>query len=147
MTELTARFALPLLQPGQAQKELYHNEALTLIDAALHCVVESVGLSDPPIDAMPGLCWVVSAVPTGDWTGRRDAIACATSAGWRFVAPQAGTRVWDRASAAFAYYNGAIWRPAEEIAEIGGGSVIDAEVRAALAALVAALAAQGIVRA
>ena len=41
MTERSARFALPLLQPGQAQKEVFHNEALTavalLIEAAVEC--------------------------------------------------------------------------------------------------------------
>lgn len=32
--ETTARLGLPLLAPGQAQKELFHNEALALVDAA-----------------------------------------------------------------------------------------------------------------
>ena len=36
----TVRFALPLIAPGQAQKEAYHNEALAAIDAALHACVE-----------------------------------------------------------------------------------------------------------
>lgn len=34
MTDTSARFALPLILPGQAQKEIFHNEALALLDAA-----------------------------------------------------------------------------------------------------------------
>ncbi|MGL4312420.1 MAG: DUF2793 domain-containing protein, partial [Sphingomonas sp.] len=35
MAETTSRLALPLLAAGQAQKEMFHNEALALIDLAL----------------------------------------------------------------------------------------------------------------
>ena len=35
MSDATARLALPFIAPGQAQKELFHNEALTRIDALL----------------------------------------------------------------------------------------------------------------
>ena len=37
--ETTARLTLPFLQSGQAQKELTHNEALTLLDIAVQPVV------------------------------------------------------------------------------------------------------------
>lgn len=33
--QTTVRLSLPLLQVGQAQKELSHNEALTLLDFAV----------------------------------------------------------------------------------------------------------------
>mgnify|MGYP006199852597 CR=1 FL=1 len=33
MSDATARFALPFILPGQAQKELFHNEALTRLEA------------------------------------------------------------------------------------------------------------------
>lgn len=35
MSDATARFAFPLIAPGQAQKELFHNEALARVDALL----------------------------------------------------------------------------------------------------------------
>ncbi|HLZ79899.1 MAG TPA: hypothetical protein VKQ09_11235 [Sphingomonas sp.] len=35
MSDATTRFALPLIAPGQAQKELFHNEALARVDALL----------------------------------------------------------------------------------------------------------------
>ena len=69
MTETSSRFGLPFIMPGQAQKEAYHNEALALVDAALHaCVVEG------PTDVVPADPAVGSA---GSWprtrraTGRR----------------------------------------------------------------------------
>ena len=54
MTETSARFALPLLVPGQAQKEAFHNEALAASDCALHACVESGPLPDPPATSQPG---------------------------------------------------------------------------------------------
>jgi hypothetical protein len=57
----TARFALPLIAPGQAQKEVYHNEALTAVDAALHACIEGSSLTERrapgravPIRSRPG---------------------------------------------------------------------------------------------
>ena len=35
MSDTTARLRLPTLRAGQAQKELTHNEALTLLDLAV----------------------------------------------------------------------------------------------------------------
>lgn len=43
----TARLKLPFLVPGQAQKELFHNEALQIIDMLVQPVVASVGLRQP----------------------------------------------------------------------------------------------------
>ncbi|MFX4817188.1 DUF2793 domain-containing protein, partial [Acinetobacter baumannii] len=59
MAETTSRLALPLLAAGQAQKEMFHNEALALIDLALAAAVESVGLNTPPATPEDGQCWIV----------------------------------------------------------------------------------------
>ena len=42
MSEMTDRLLLPLLATAQAQKEVTHNEALTLVDLLLAPVVEAV---------------------------------------------------------------------------------------------------------
>ena len=67
--ETSVRTGLPLLQPGQAQKEMVHNEALALIDLLLQPSVVTVGLNVPPAAPARGACWIVGAAPTGDWGG------------------------------------------------------------------------------
>lgn len=48
MTDLpTPRLALPLLQPGQAQKEMYHNEALARLDLAVQPAVARAQIFRP----------------------------------------------------------------------------------------------------
>ena len=39
MSESTARLALPLIAPGQAQKEVSHNEALAALDLLVQAQV------------------------------------------------------------------------------------------------------------
>lgn len=85
MPEESARFALPLLVPGQAEKEVYHNEALARIDAALHASVVDGPTTAPPAAPSVGQCWIVGSGAGGDWTGRDASLAAWTGGGWRFV--------------------------------------------------------------
>lgn len=63
--EQTPRFQLPFIMPGQAQKELHHNEALILIDLGLHAAVEGTR-GDPPAVPEAGEAWLVAPAATGD---------------------------------------------------------------------------------
>src|SRR3546814_11391087 len=90
---ITPRFALPLLAVAQAQKEVTHNEALTLLDALVHAAIEAGPLATPPASPAVGQCWIVDAAATGAWTGEGSAIAIWTAGGWRFAAPRAGVQV------------------------------------------------------
>lgn len=56
----TARHHLPMLAVSQAQKEITHNEALVLVDALLHPIIED-RLSIPPVATVAdiGKCWLV----------------------------------------------------------------------------------------
>ncbi len=65
MTETSARFALPFILPGQAQKEIFHNEALVLVDAALHACVEGDPADEVPADPDPGQSWIVEPGAAG----------------------------------------------------------------------------------
>lgn len=163
MAETSARFALPLLVPGQAQKELFHNEALAAIDAALHACIEGAPLASPPASPSAGQCWIVGAGASGEWSGKTDAIAAWTVGGWRFIAPVPGMLAWNKAAAVWTRWTGTGWSegtlPAtalviggeqvvgprlQEVPSPSGGTVIDAEARAAIAALIATLKSHGL---
>lgn len=162
----TSRWALPLLDAGQAQKEMTHNEALALLDLLVSAGVQAVGLDAPPPAPLAGQAWVVGAAPTGDWAGHPHALAGWTAGGWRFVPPREGLAVWSVSDAVSATYAGGQWRighiaatavtisgvavvgarqPA--IATPSGGATADAEARAAVAEMLAALRAHGLIAA
>lgn len=146
MTDMptTPRFALPLLAVAQAQKEVTHNEALTLLDALVHAAVEAGPVADPPADPATGQCWIVGTAPTGDWAGHDEAIALWTSAGWRFAAPRPGVRVTRLVDGARLRFDGAGWIEPATIGAPSGGSTIDSEARSAILALILHLDAQGL---
>ena len=163
MSDATARFALPFIAAGQAQKESFHNEALTRIDALLQAAVEAVAVNDPPSSPTLGQCWIVGAAPTGAWAGQGGTIAAWTDGGWRFVAPQPATTAWSRADGLFVRYDGSHWILGEidaarvmvggvqvvgaqqsAVAAPTGGSTVDAEARTAVAAILAMLKSHGL---
>lgn len=164
MSDLSARLGLPLLQPGQAQKELTHNEALTLLDLAVQASVVAIGVNDPPTAPGPGQAWVVGGAPTGDWAGHAQALAGWTEGGWRFVAAREGMAVWNIGDARGSRFADGAWRlgvltgsgvaidgirvvgaQRAAIAAPTGGSVIDGEARAAIAAILGTLRGHGLI--
>lgn len=140
----TPRLALPLLAVAQAQKEVTHNEALTLLDALVHAAVEAGPLAGPPEDSAEGQCWIVGAGSTGAWAGQENAIAIRTGGGWRFVHPREGMRAARLADGALLRFDGGLWVPPATMAAPSGGSTIDSEARSAIATLILHLAAQGL---
>jgi len=123
------RFGLPLLAPGQAQKELFHNEALILLDLLTGGRVEAVGEDAPPPDPDAGKCWIISGSPTGEWLHHPHHLAAWTSSGWRFVAPPAGLRMTTPAGL-IAEFDGSAWRVGTvhgTVLKIGGVQVVGAQ--------------------
>lgn len=164
MADTTPRFALPFLVPGQAQKELFHNEALARIDVALHPAVEGSPAAEPPLDPLEGQCWIVAPGASGEWTGRDTMLAMWSDGGWRFVAPAPGTGAWNKAASLPLLWDGSQWREGEMLCSgvlVGGvqvvgarqpgvpspsgGTIIDEEARAAINALTAALMSHGLI--
>lgn len=164
--DASARFALPLLAAGQAQKEMTVNEALTRLDIAVQASVLAGGVDQPPVAPVAGQSWIVGASPTGDWSGRADAIAGWTEGGWRFVAPTEGMIAWVEADGVAWRYTEGGWRAgdlagnrvsiagvqvvgaqAAAITAPEGGAVVDVEARSAVSAILAALRAHGLIAA
>lgn len=164
MTDDSARLRLPLLQPGQAQKEATHNEALTRLDLMMQASVVAMNLDTPPASPGPGQCWIVGAHPVGDWTGRAGALAGWTEAGWQFVGPREGMVVALEGSLIDLRYHAGAWicgvvaatrvtvdgqpvlgprRPA--IPTPDGGTTIDLSARTAIGQILESLREHGLI--
>jgi len=138
----TARLSLPLLFPGQAQKEFSLNHALAMLDALVTLSVDTA-LHSPPSDAVEGNCYRVLSPATGDWAGRDDTLAIHIGGAWEHVDPVPGMRIHDRAADQLYIFRSA-WDAASEPALPQGGDVIDAEARQVLTDVIEALRAIGV---
>lgn len=164
MTDQSPRWAFALLQPGQAQKELFHNEAIVAIDLITQAVVLGVGIDVPPTDPAIGGCWIVGDAPTGAWAAHAGALAGWTEGGWRFVTPREGMQVWVASQSVPARFSATGWRvgPVEcasvtvegqqvvggrqpAISPPSGGAVTDVEARAAITRILEMARAHGLI--
>lgn len=113
----TPRFGLPLLEAAQAQKHVTHNEALALIDAAMHLAVISRAVASAPA-ASDGLRYLVPEAATGAWAGQAGKLALVQGGGWLFLTPRAGWRLWVEDERKFLLFDGSAWidpLPAPEV--------------------------------
>lgn len=158
------RLALPFLAPGQAQKELFHNEALQLLDVIVAAAIEGPPLSAPPGSPAIGNCYLVGSSPTGAWAGRQNELAAFTSGGWRFVAPREGMVALVKSSGETAAFRGGAWEVGTvtgsrfvvggqqiiagrgaAIAAPSGGTTIDSQSRTAINQILAMLRQHGLI--
>jgi Protein of unknown function (DUF2793) len=136
------RYELPMLFPGQAQKEAWVNEALARLDAIVHCTVEGER-PDPPASPAEGEAWLIGTAPTGSWTGKSAMVASRQAGNWLFVAPRDGMRIFDRSNKRERVFS-TTWKSPEPPAAPTGGAVIDAEARTAITQLIAQLRLSGL---
>ena len=137
MTQISARLALPYLQPAQAQKHVTHNEALRLLDALVQIVTQRLEAQDPPATPVAGTLFALSDAPAGVWEGQAGKLAVWDMNAWVFIVPQAGWRLWDLDTAAPYVFEGGTWRPEqgalENLTGLGIGTTPDATNRLAVA--------------
>ena len=162
MTGSTDRYALPLIQTGQSQKDVTHNDAIGSIDTLLHLAVEGIAASRP-VAPIAGQCWIIASAATGAWAGKDGRIAAFTAAGWTEAAPGEGCLAWDKGSGVFAIFRNGSWDsdhwPVRALTVGGlpmlggiivgvtgpnGGSVVDVEARAAIGAVLTGLKTLGL---
>ncbi len=160
----TPRLALPLISPGQAQKELMHNEALQVLDMIVAGAVEEAPRISPPSSPAAGACYIIAPGATGDWAGKDNKLAGFSSGGWRYAAPIEGMNLLVRSTGTWAVHRGGTWElgqvrgsaviiggqqvvgaRAAAIAAPAGGSTIDAEARTVLGLVLAALRSHGLI--
>lgn len=163
MSDTTPRLALPFIVPGQAQKELFHNEALLRLDALVQPAVEGPPTSELPTDPASGQCWIVGEAAGGAWAGKANQLALWSEGGWRFAVPEAGFAVWDKSGVVERRWDGTAWSDGRvecaalfvggekvvgerlpAIASPSGGTTIDVEARAAINAVIAAFMSHGL---
>lgn len=164
--ELTPRLSLPTLIPGQAQKELFHNEALQLLDCLVCGTVEGPASNDPPESPAQGQAYLVGSSPTGEWAPYPDHIAAFGEGGWRFIAPVLGLTLLDRSTGTLAAYQSNGWEEgivrafrllidgqqvvgpqADAIADPSGGVTVDAQARSVITEMLEALRHHGLISA
>lgn len=160
----TPRLAMPFIAPGQAQKELFHNEALQLLDIVVAAAVEEPPRASPPPSPVVGSCYIVGTSPTGDWTAKAGQLASFTSGGWRYVPPVEGLTALVRSSGLCATYRAGAWdvgtlsasklviggqqvvgARGSAIPAPAGGATIDVESRSAIGQILGALRSHGMI--
>ena len=160
----TPRLALPFLSVGQAQKEFTHNESLQTLDVLVGGAVEEPPRVTPPVAPTVGACYIVAAGATDAWAGKSQCVAAWTSGGWRFVSPAEGMVLHERTSGTAAAFRNGAWEVgalrggslvidglkivgarAAAIDSPGGGTVVDAEARSAIDAILSALRQHGLI--
>ena len=160
----SARFSLPFLAAGQAQKEFYHNEALQTLDLAVAAAVEEEPRSSPPSSPSVGACYIVAEPPSGEWTGKSQNLAGYTSGGWKYVTPQDGLTAYVKSTGTWACYRSGAWEIGKvrgscvlldgvqiiggqlaAIAGPSGGTVVDSESRTAISQILSALREHGLI--
>jgi hypothetical protein len=160
----TPRLALPFLSPGQAQKELLHNEALQLLDIIVAAAVEEGPRTAPPNSPAQGACYIVASGATGEWAGKDQSLAAFTNSGWRYVAATEGMSVFVSSTATWGLFRSGAWElgtlrgssliiggqevvgaRAAAIAAPTGGSTVDTEARVAIGEILTALRGHGLI--
>lgn len=107
----TPRLGLPVMEAGQAQKHVTHNEALLDLDAQVHLSVVDRTTTTPP--ATPGDTdrWLVPAGASGAWAGAAGTVAFLRNGAWAFLAPRRGWLCWIEAENRLLVHGGpAGWR-------------------------------------
>ncbi len=135
-----------------------------MLDTIVAAAVEEGPRNDPPAAPVPGTCFIVGAAPTGAWSGQASALAAFSAAGWRFVPPVEGLQAWVKSTSTFAAYHAGAWElgalraskllvagqqvvgaRSGAVADVAGGATVDAEARAAIAAILLALRGHGLI--
>jgi hypothetical protein len=160
----TARLGIVMLAAGQAQKELYHNEALQALDVLVAGAVEEGPRTAPPASPTLGACYIVAGSPTGAWAGKQQNVACYTAGGWRFAPPIEGMTTYVRSLSLWAVFRSGAWDlgtlrgsnvtiggqqvvagRAAAISGPSGGSVVDVETRSAIGQILTMLRQHGLI--
>jgi Protein of unknown function (DUF2793) len=127
---------------GQAQKEFFVNQALSILDSVQTGTVIA-SQPAPPSDVAEGACYRVTAPAVAAWEGCEDHLAVRIGGDWHFIPPREGMRLFD-AEADHSLFFRESWQSADAALTPSNGTVIDIEARAAINQLIDALRTMGV---
>ena len=104
----TLRYGLPYILPGQAQKHVTHNEALSKLDALLNLSVKMI-TDALPTSPVEGEAFLMSQSPESAWDNHANDIAVFTEGVWQFFSPVLGWMVWVEDLASIWVFKGHAW--------------------------------------
>lgn len=135
-----------------------------MLDVIVAAAVDGLPLDNPPASPAIGGCHIVGAAPTGDWAGHAGQLAAFTSGGWRFIAPRDGMSAYVAGEGTSAVYHDGAWEigtlsgaqlliggqkvvgaRAAAIGDPAAGGNVDAEARAAVGLILAAMRGHGLI--
>lgn len=105
----TTKLNLPLLDSGQENQIVVHNEAISMLDALWQLSVISMDLDSPPVSPSAGDTYIVKAPGYGAWEDMANYIAAFVNGAWQLFEPSAGWRVYDNNTGALMIFDGADW--------------------------------------
>ena len=130
------------MHSGQAQKEVFVNEALARLDALAQPIITAT-LASPPATHAAGDTFLVTDPAGEEWTGQESSLAISQGTHWAFQAPYEGMRIFDRQQGTIRIWRDG-WSVSQSIAEPSGGATVDIEARGAIATLLGSLRTLGI---
>ncbi|MGB7373370.1 DUF2793 domain-containing protein [Pontixanthobacter sp.] len=133
-TSTSARFGLPFLIAGQAQKEFTVNQATAMTDALMHASVIAER-ADPPAAPAEGDSYIIAANAGSVWAGKTGYLASYQGGVWIMVAPIIGMRVFDQSSRQMIHFDGIWVRPVTPVMPVTGVTQ-DTELRQAFTDLI-----------
>jgi hypothetical protein len=110
MTDST-HLKLPYILPGQAQKHITHNEAITALDTLTQLAVLDRDLNTPPGTPNVNMRYIVGPTPTGDWAGKANQVTTWDGAAWRFHLPEPGWLAFVLDENGLLAWSGTAWLP------------------------------------
>jgi len=156
---------IPATMPtGCAAPSIISPGGFAAFDFAICAAVDGFLQNAPPASPAVGSSYVVGGSATGAWAGHGLALAGYTAGGWRFIAAFDGLTALDKASGEFATFSGGAWGKGDvraakvsiggdqvvgprlaAVTDPDGGTTIDAEARAVIAAILARLRTHGLI--
>ncbi len=138
MSDTSARLALPLIQPAQAQKHVTHNEALLILDVATQLVVTAFDAVTPPSSPDEGALYALGSDPQEDWAEKAGMLALWWEGQWQFFTPQDGWRAGLVGSVSVFVRQGGVWADQQvhtnNLAHVGVNTTADSTNRLAVQA-------------